>query len=84
MVSANTFGEIHAFVKAQGPGRVLCAPFEVFLSKHEITEQDIILKSSNRASIVAATNAQGTPDQVIEIPAPSTRRRDLGEKRACN
>jgi Uma2 family endonuclease len=54
----------------------------VVLSKHDIVEPDIVFISSNRASIVTAKNAQGAPDLVIEILSPSTRRRDLGEKRA--
>lgn len=74
---------MNTFVRGAGLGKVFVAPLDVILSKHDIVEPDILFISSSRLAIITGKNVQGAPDLVIEILSPGTRRRDLGQKRAC-
>ena len=48
------------------------------LSDHDVVEPDLLFISKERAHVITTENLQGAADLVIEIPSPSTRRRDRG------
>jgi Uma2 family endonuclease len=70
------------FLRRHPLGQMLPAPFDVRFSEHDIAEPDLLYVAQERAAILREENAKGAPDLVIEILSPSTRRRDLGIKRA--
>ena len=51
-------------------------------SKFDVVEPDLLYMSNERAArVLTDANVQGSPDLVIEIGSPSTRRRDETIKR---
>jgi len=74
-------GELHGFVwthlQVRPIGRVFLAPFDVVFSRFDVVEPDLLYVSHETAArILTPQNAQGTPDLVVEIASPGTRRRD--------
>ena len=70
------------WVEHHGTGRVFIAPFDVVFSHADVVEPDVLYMSSDRAtSILKSANVQGTPELVVEIGSPSTRKRDETVKR---
>jgi Uma2 family endonuclease len=64
-------------------GRVFLAPFDVVFTPFDVVEPDLLYMSNERgAEILTAANVRGTPNLVIEIGSPGTRRRDAGVKKA--
>jgi Uma2 family endonuclease len=75
-ISMYLSGRLGPFVREHRLGRVVAAPADVLLSKHDIAQPDLLFISNERAGILTKANAQGAPDLVIEILSDSTRRRD--------
>jgi len=74
---AELVGEIRQFVKAQGLGYVLTAPFEVHLSERSRPVQpDVLFIRSDRWPASGAKFFAGAPDLVIEVVSPSSARSD--------
>ncbi|HKH43914.1 MAG TPA: Uma2 family endonuclease [Thermoanaerobaculia bacterium] len=69
------------FIHEKRLGWVVAAPVDVLFSEHDVAQPDLVFISKERAGIMAGANVQGTPDLVVEILSPSTRRRDEGLKR---
>jgi Uma2 family endonuclease len=63
-----------------GLGEVLGEVNDV-LSEHDVLEPDLVFVRAGRAEIVEPHAVVGAPDLVIEILSPSTRARDLRDKR---
>jgi Uma2 family endonuclease len=63
-------------------GRVVLSPFDVVMSNHDVVEPDLLFIAGDQQAIITDANVQGPPALVIEILSPSTRRRDVGIKRA--
>lgn len=78
---ANLLAALVVFVKAHRLGRV-SAPVDVFLSYHDVVQPDIVFVSKNRAARTGSDGVHGAPDLVVEALSPSTRKRDLGVKKA--
>ena len=68
---------------AQHPvGRVFFAPFDVVFTRFDVVEPDLLYMSNDRAAaVLTPANVQGSPELVVEIGSPSTRRRDETIKR---
>ena len=63
-------------------GQVYFAPFDVVLSRFDVVEPDLLYMSNALAdAVLTAANVQGTPELVVEIGSPSTRKRDETIKR---
>ncbi len=63
-------------------GQVFLAPFDIVLSRFDVVEPDLLYMSSARAQeILTDQHVRGTPELVVEIASPGTRRRDEGIKR---
>ena len=68
--------EVHPIVQ------VFLAPFDIVLSRFDVVEPDLLYMSSARAQeILTDQHVRGTPEFVVEIASPGTRRRDEGIKR---
>jgi Uma2 family endonuclease len=59
---------------------ILTAPFDVILSETEVRQPDLIIVHRSRKSIIARRGIEGSPDVVVEILSPSTRKRDKLDK----
>ena len=81
LISGLLFIALHQFVTAQELGNTFSAPYDVFLSRHDVTQPDILFVSNARAGIITEANIQGAPDLVVEILSPGTERYDRGYKR---
>jgi Uma2 family endonuclease len=63
-------------------GRAFVAPFDVFLSEHDVFQPDVLFISKDRENILADDGAHGAPDLVIEIISPSNAHLEKTAKRA--
>mgnify|MGYP002640444258 CR=1 FL=1 len=79
--SAVLFTALRTHVEANALGKVLSAPIDVILGPNDIYVPDIVFVSHARREILAKRGIVGAPDLIVEILSPSTRERDLGEKR---
>jgi Uma2 family endonuclease len=78
-------GNLHVLLRAslEAPpcGEVYLAPFDVLFSDEDVVEPDLLYVSNERAHVVTDDNVKGSPDLVVEVLSPSTRRRDEKLKR---
>jgi Uma2 family endonuclease len=63
-------------------GDLVLGPYDILLSDYDVVEPDLLYVSRARRERITESKLQGSPDLVVEILSPSTRRRDLGIKRA--
>ena len=76
-ISANLTGLLWTFLQAHPVGRVFAAPLDVVFSRFDVVEPDLLLLTNERAdAVLTNANVQGSPDLVVEIGSPRTRRRD--------
>jgi Uma2 family endonuclease len=81
-VLANLLLLIGLWLRTHPIGKVWLAPFDVVFSPFDVVEPDLLYVSNERrAHIVTRANVQGSPELVVEIGSPSTRRRDETIKR---
>jgi Uma2 family endonuclease len=79
-------GDLHGFLwthlEADPVGRVLTAPSDVVFSHFDVVEPDLLYISNETAArVLTPQNVRGTPDLVVEIGSPGTRKRDETIKR---
>jgi Uma2 family endonuclease len=69
---------LRPFARRNELGRVLVAPTDVLLSKHDIVQPDILFISRENEKALTATGKHilGAPDLAIEVLSESTRRLD--------
>jgi len=73
---------IATFLEGQPLGRVYLSPLDVVFSDIDVVEPDLLFLSVERGkAVLTRTNVRGTPELVIEIGSPSTRKRDETIKR---
>lgn len=71
-----------SWLESQPVGRVFLSPFDVVFSRHDVVEPDLLYMSRERAAeILTPQNVRGTPELVIEVGSPGTRKRDETIKR---
>lgn len=76
-VSGNLYFRLRLHLEQHRTGELFFAPFDVVFTRFDVVEPDLLYVSTERAaSILTSKNVQGTPDLVIEIGSPSTRKRD--------
>ena len=81
-VSGNIHLLIGAWLEERPIGQLFYAPFDVVFSRFDVVEPDLLYISNERAAtVLTAANVQGTPELVIEISSPGTRKRDETIKR---
>jgi Uma2 family endonuclease len=76
------FRSFDAFVVRTNAGIVLTAPVDVVLAPGVVVVPDLLVIARHRLDIIGSRAIEGSPDLVLEIHSPSTRVRDLGEKKA--
>ena len=82
-IFANLHLLIGPWLRVHPMGKLWLAPFDVVFSRFDVVEPDLLyISNERRAQIVTEANVQGTPELVVEIGSPSTRRRDETIKRA--
>jgi Uma2 family endonuclease len=73
---------IEASLRKNRIGKLFYASCDIVISQFDVVEPDLLYMSNERAaSILGQSNVQGTPELVIEIASPATRRRDASVKR---
>ena len=75
-------GPLWAFLQAHPIGRVFLGPFDVVFSHYDVVEPDLLYMSNETAGrVLTLHHVRGTPDLVVEIGSPGTRKRDETIKR---
>jgi Uma2 family endonuclease len=73
---------IGGWLEREPIGRLFLAPFDVVFTEFDVAEPDLLYLSNERAAeVLTSANVRGTPELVIEIGSPGTRRRDETIKR---
>ena len=81
-ISGNLYWLLRSFLEEHPIGAVFYAPLDIVFSRFDVVEPDLLYLSNERAAqVMTDQNVQGTPDLVIEIGSPSTRKRDETIKR---
>lgn len=80
-ISRNLTVLIGSFLRDHPLGRLFHAPFDVYLSRFDVVEPDLIFVSTASKAVVTEKNVQGPPDLLVEILSPGTRKRDERTKR---
>jgi len=81
LITGNLYAELRAHIRPRRLGRLFVAPLDILLSKHNIVEPDIVYVSNAKSGVMTDKNVQGAPDLLVEVLSPSTRKRDLQDKR---
>jgi len=81
-ISGNIYWLMRSHLERQPIGKLFYAPFDVLFSRFDVVEPDLLYISNARlAEVLTPKHVEGTPDLVIEIGSPGTRRRDETIKR---
>jgi len=75
-ISRNLLTSIGSYLRNHPVGRIYAAPLDVVFSHFDVVEPDLLFVAETRREVLTAANVQGSPDLVVEIGSPSTRRRD--------
>jgi Uma2 family endonuclease len=62
-------------------GEAYLSPFDVVFTRHDVVQPDVIFVTAARLSVLTERNVSGSPDLVVEVLSPGTRRVDLRLKR---
>ena len=82
VVLGNLHLAIGLWLRGHPIGRAFLSPFDVVFSRFDVAVPDYLYLSNARsATALTPANVQGTPELVVEIGSPSTRRRDETIKR---
>ncbi len=81
-VSGNLYFLVRSHLEHHPTGQVFYAPFDIIFTPFDVVEPDLVYMSNERAAtILTSKNVQGSPELLIEIGSPGTRRRDATIKR---
>jgi Uma2 family endonuclease len=81
-VSGNLYWLLRSYLEVHPIGELFYAPFDVIFSEFDVVEPDLLYMSNARAAeVLTSKNVKGTPELVVEIGSPSTRKRDETIKR---
>jgi Uma2 family endonuclease len=75
-VVLNVATVISACVRPRRLGEVFVAPVDVFFSKHDVVEPDVLFVAAANAYRLQKHKVAGAPDLVVEVVSPSSRRID--------
>lgn len=82
VISGNLHFLLRTWIERHPVGRVFYAPYDIVFSNFDVVEPDLVYLSNERAAyVITPMHAVGSPDLVIEIGSPSTRKRDETIKR---
>ena len=72
---------LHQFVKKNGLGKMRTAPYDVYLSRRNAYQPDIVFVANENLHKIQPNGLHGAPDLVIEILSPATWRFDKEDKK---
>ena len=73
---------IASWLETNPIGEIFLSPLDVVFTHVDVVEPDLLFVSNERAAtVLTPQNVRGTPELVIEIGSPGTRRRDETIKR---
>lgn len=81
IIVGNIFHLLRSYVAGHPVGEVYIAPFDVYLSEHNVHQPDVVFISNERLRILTDDGAHGAPDLVIEVLSPSSAQLDKTTKR---
>lgn len=64
------------YLEAHPIGKVYDAPFDVYLTEHDVFQPDLVFIARENFAILTDAGAEGAPDLVIEILSAKTARLD--------
>lgn len=73
--------QLHVFCKKNKLGKVIIAPYNVYLDKRNAYQPDICFISTENLDHIKKNGLYGVPDLIIEILLPATAKYDKGEKK---
>ena len=81
-VSGNLHLLIASWLETHPIGRIWYAPYDVVFSQFDVVEPDLLYMSNERAAeVLTPQHVRGTPEIMVEIASPGTRKRDETIKR---
>jgi Uma2 family endonuclease len=81
VVVGNLHLSIGTFLKHHPVGAVFLAPFDVVFSDLNVVEPDLLYISRAHKTVLTEKHVRGTPDLVVEVLSPGTRKTDEVTKR---
>lgn len=82
IISGNLFLAIGSIIKEGRLGQTFPAPIDIRFTADDVLQPDLCVVLADRLHIVGPKAIDGPPDLVVEVFSPSTRVRDIREKRA--
>lgn len=70
------------YIDVRPVGRIYLAPYDVYLSEHDVVQPDLLFLASERQHLRQDDGLHGAPDLVIEVLSISTSQLDKKNKRA--
>jgi Uma2 family endonuclease len=80
-ISANIEFLLRKYLAEHPIGKLYDAPFDVYLSDHDVFQPDILFVHQDRLSILTKEGADGAPTLVVEVLSPSTAFLDQSAKK---
>ena len=80
-VSIRLSVKLFNYVREKAKGEVLYSPIDVYLTKENAYQPDIVVILQGSRARITEKGIEGPPDIVVEILSPSTAYYDLTEKR---
>jgi Uma2 family endonuclease len=71
-----------SYLREHPIGRVYLAPYDVYLSEHDVVQPDLLFLTSARQNLRQEDGLHGAPDLVIEVLSVATSQLDKKRKRA--
>jgi Uma2 family endonuclease len=73
--------QIKSLLKKTKNGHVFIAPVDLFINSKNIFQPDIVFVSAANKSMLKEDGIYGTPDLIIEVISPGSRKLDLEKKK---
>ena len=80
-ITGNLYFFLREHVAKRDLGQVYIAPFDVYLSEHDVVQPDVLFVSRANVGLVHDDGVHGGPDLVIEVLSPATAQLDAKVKR---
>jgi Uma2 family endonuclease len=77
------FLELGFWCRRTRAGRIIVAPFDVYLSEHDVLQPDLLFVAKERLAMVRDDGVHGPPDLVVELLSPSNAKYVRTKKRAA-
>ena len=80
-VVLNLIDLLRGYLRAHPVGRIYVAPFDVYLSDHNVFQPDVLFVTAANFSRFGDDGLHGPPDLAIEVLSPGTAQLDKKNKR---